>query len=213
MLDSAFAWLQSITDWLGRFIPRWVVVNTTEGAVKYQSFVFPYTVRKWLCADIPGTFNLFCPVVFEGDIRTSVCKPGMHWYWPVTTEWQDYPTAMQTDRLETQTMETADGVTFLVSGTLSYIVEDLGKLLPVVHNAATLAVDMAMAAVHDVCCEMTWTQLREEQRHATKLKTKLRNSAQDQLSTYGIKVVKLQLNSMARCRVLKVSQSVSQEEN
>lgn len=184
MLDSAFAWLQSITDWLGRFIPRWVVVSTTEGAVKYV-----------------------------GGDRVVVCGPGIHWYWPARTEWQDYPTAMQTDRLETQTMETADGVTFLVSGTLSYTVDDLGKLLPVVHNAATLAVDMAMAAVHDVCCDMTWQTLREEQRHASKLKTKLRNSAQAQLEPYGIRVVKLQLNSMARCRVLKVSQSVSQEEN
>lgn len=184
MLDSAFAWLQSITDWLGRFIPRWVILDTTEGAIKYRL-----------------------------GSEVEVCGPGIHVYWPVTTTFSPYPTALQTDRLETQTMTTPDGVTFLASGTLSYLVEDLGKLLPVVHNAATLAVDMAMAAVHDVCCELPWVTLQEEQRHASKLKTKLRNEAQTQLGPYGIRVVKLQLNSLAKCRVLKISQSVSQEEN
>lgn len=184
MLDNAFAWLQSITDWLGRFIPRWVVVNPTEGACKY----------------VRGS-------------RVVVCGPGIHWYWPVVTEWQDYPTARQTDRLEAQTMETRDGVTFLVSGTLTYEVFDLGKLLPCVHNPATMTIDIAMAAVHDVLCSMTWADLRVEQQHASKLKTRLKNSAQSQLEEYGIRVIKLQLNTLAKCRVLKVSQSIAQEEN
>lgn len=184
MLDNAFAWLQSITEWLGRFIPRWMVVDTTAGAIKYV-----------------------------GGSQVVVCGPGIHWYWPVRTLWIEYPTARQTDRLEAQTMETSDGVTFLVSGTLTYQVDDLSKLLPVVHNAATMTIDIAMAAVHDVCCEMTWEQLRREQRHATMLKTKLKNSAQSQLGEYGIRVIKLQLNTLARCRVLKVSQSISNEEN
>jgi regulator of protease activity HflC (stomatin/prohibitin superfamily) len=184
MLDSAFAWLQSITDWLGRFIPRWVVVDTTAGGIKYV-----------------------------GGSRVVVCQPGIVWYWPIRTVWIEYPTARQTDRLESQTMESVDGITFIVSGTLTYQVEDLGKLLPCVHNAATMTVDIAMAAVHDVCCDMPWEQLKREQRHATLLKTKLKNSAQTQLGEYGIRVIKLQLNTLARCRVLKVSQSVSQEEN
>jgi len=183
-VESAFAWLAQLTDWLGRFIPRWVVLDTTENGIKY--------VR---------------------GAKVVLCEPGIHWYWPATTEWRTYPVVRQTDRLESQTMETKDGVTFLVSGTLTYSVNDLTKLLPHTHNAATTVVDIAMSAVHDVLCDMTWEELRAEQRHTTKLKTKLRNAAQWQLSEYGINVAKLQLNSLARCRVLKVSQSTSSEEN
>ncbi len=183
-MDSAFAWIGQAVEWFGKFIPRWIILDTTEGACKY---------------------------VYGSEVK--VCGPGIHWYWPVTTYWQGYPTARQTDRLEAQVMETTDGVTFMVSGTLTYEVTDLGKLLPVVHSPGTHVVDSAMAAVHDVCCDMDWVTLKAEQRHATRLKTKLKASAQSQLTEYGIRVIKLQLNTLARCRVLKVSQSTSQEEN
>lgn len=184
MLDSAFAWLQHLTEWLGRFVPRWTILDTTEGAIYY----------------VRGK-------------KIVVRAAGVWWHWPIWTNVSIYPTARQTDRLESQTMETTDGITFIVSGTLTYEIEDLGKLIPRTHNPATMTVDIAMAAVHDVLCELDWETLKAEQRHATKLKTKLRNSSQDQLGEYGVKVIKLQLNTLARCRCIKIAQSISNEEN
>lgn len=182
-MDSAFAWLREIAEWLGRFIPKWVVLDTTEGAVKY----------------VRGS-------------KVVVCGPGIHWHWPVTTKWIEYPTARQTDRLETQTMESTDGKTFIAGGTITYYVTDLALLLPVVHLATRNTIDLSMLALHDVCCDMAWAELQLEQRRGT-LKTKLKNAAQKQLEEYGIKVIKFQLNTMARCRVIKVSQSTASEEN
>lgn len=182
-MSEALAWIGQIADWLGKFIPRWAILDTTEGAIK-----------------------------FVGGKKVVVCGPGVHVWWPVRTLFHAYPIARQTDRLETQTMESRDGKTFMVSATITYQVENLGLLVPMTHNAATATIDIAMTAVHDVLCQFTWEELQAEQRLG-KLKTKLRNAAQKDLTELGIKVLMLKTNSLARCRVIKVSQSTASEEN
>lgn len=182
-MDNAFAWLRDIAEWLGRFVPKWVVLDTTEGAIKY----------------VRGK-------------NVHVCGPGVHFFWPCTTTFIPYPIARQTDRLETQTMETADGITFMVSATLTHEIEDLGLLVPRTHSPSTTIVDLAMAAVHEVLKAWTWGDLNEPKRQRP-LKTELKNAAQDQLKEYGVKVHKLQLNSLVRCRAYKISQSTASEEN
>lgn len=181
-MDSALAWIGQIAQWLGRFIPRKELLDTTENAIKYVN----------------------------GEPK--LCGPGAHWYWPWSSTWFPYPVARQTDRLETQTMETTDGITFLVSGTLTYQIGDLMLLIPTTHSPAAAVVDLAGTAMHDVCCEMSWAALKGEQQKGT-LKTKLKNAAQLSLVPYGVKVLQLKLNTLARCRVYKVSQSTSSEEN
>lgn len=145
-------------------------------------------------------------------MKLTVCQAGIHFYWPAHTTFTTWPTACQTDRLGSQTMETADGITFVISGTMTYLIEDISLLLPYVHNATHTIVDLAMTALHDVCCDMEWAELQQMGRKGT-LKTKLKNAAQKQLSEYGVKVIKLQVNSQARCRVIKVLQSTAAEEN
>jgi regulator of protease activity HflC (stomatin/prohibitin superfamily) len=182
-MESALAWIGHIADWLGQWIPRWVILDTTQGGIK-----------------------------FVGGSQVRVCGPGVHFYWPARTTLVVYPTARQTDRLSTQTMESADGRTFIVEGTITYCVENLELLIPTTHSPTTTVVDIAMTVVHDVCCDMEWAELQAEQRKRT-IKTKLRNAVQKELSEYGIKVLMLKLNTLARCRVLKISQSMSNEEN
>lgn len=194
-MTDAFAWIGQIAEWVGQWIPRRMILDTTEGAVKYTGFFLPARLRR-----------------FKDDMRVTICKAGIHWYWPASSSWVPYPIARQTDRLETQTMETSDGKTFLVSGTLTYRVRDLAMLVPQNHSPVTATIDVAMTALHDVCCAMTWEALQDEQRRGT-LKTKLRNAAQRDLEDIGVEVLRLKLNSLARCRVLKISQSTSSEEN
>jgi|SRR6185436_3958121 len=198
-MENAFAWIGQIADWVGQWIPRRVILDTTEGAVKYTGFLLPLRLRVFF-----GGYN--------GQMRLTMCEPGIHWYWPATSTWVPYPTAKQTDRLETQTMETTDGKTFLVSGTLTYRVKDLSKLVPENHSPVTATIDVAMTALHDVCCSMAWEALQNEQRRGT-LKTKLKNAAQKDLEDIGVEVIRLKLNSLARCRVIKISQSNASEEN
>lgn len=182
-MDSALAWIGQIAAWVGQWIPRWNILDTTEGAIKYV-----------------------------GGKRPVSCGPGIHFWWPARSTFVIHPTARQTDRLETQTMESKDGKTFIVSAMITYSVDDLLALVTTTHSPFHTITDIAMGAVHDICCELDWAELQNQQRRGT-IKTLLRNEAQKQLSQYGVKVIKLQLNSLAKCRVLKLSQSTSSEES
>ena len=182
-MDSALAWVGQIADWIGKFIPRWIILDTTEGAVKFLSG------------------------------KTAVpLGPGIHWYWPVTTTITAYPTAFQADRLQTQTIVTTDDKTIIVGAMISYTVTDILPLVAGTHSAVTTVKNIAMTAVHDVCCRMSWEELKGEQRKGT-LDTKLKNAAQRMLTRYGVHIEQLMLIDLAPTRVLKLMQSTSSEEN
>lgn len=182
-MDSALAWIGQIAEWLGRFIPRREIVDVTEGGVKFV----------------------------RGN-EPKYCGPGIHWYWPWMSTWFAYPTARQADRLQTQTMTTEDGKVIIVGGMIVYAVEDLLQLATTTYLPEKAVKDISLTAIHDVVCNMTWDDLQQQQRKGT-LDTKLKNAAQRQLSDYGVKVIKLMLIDLAPTRVLRLSQSTSQEEN
>lgn len=182
-MNEALAWVGWIAEWIGKFIPRWEILDLTEGAVK-----------------------------FVRGKRPVYCGPGIHWYWPLLTFWQKYPIARQADRLQTQTIVTKDDKVIVVGGMVVYSVSDLLVLLTTAHSAATTIRDITLTSIHDVVCKMTWDELKDEQRRST-LDTKLKNATQKQLDDYGVKVVKVMLTDMAPARVLKLMQSTSQEEN
>lgn len=176
-MEGAFAWIGQIIEWFGKFLPRWVILDTTEGAVKFVKGKHP-----------------------------KALGPGIHWYWPVCTTLQEYPTARQADNLRTQTIVTRDDRVVAVGGMLVYDVVDIQKLLAYTHNAATTVTDIALTAVHDVCCQMSWEELKDEQRRGT-LDTKLKNTTQRALNEYGVRVIKTMLTDLAPCRVLKLMAS------
>lgn len=181
-MDTALGWIGQIVEWVGRWIPRAVIMDTTEGGIKYV----------W------GKTPIYC-------------GPGFHWYWPISTKWFEYPTARQGVQLETQTMVTTDDRTFIVGGILVYSVTDLLALATTTAYPDPTIKDIALTSIHDVCCNMSWEELKAEQRKGT-LDTKLKNSAKKQLSDYGVEVIKLMLTSLAPARVLKISQSTASEE-
>ena len=183
MLDSALGWVGQVADWFGAFVPRWYILDVTEGAIKYV----------------------------KGEPR--YVEPGrVMWWWPATTKYVLYPVVRQTDRLETQTMVSRDGKTFVVSATITYSVSDLMLLIPTCHNPVTTIAELSMTAIHDVCADMEWSVLQDEQRRGT-LKTKLRNAAQRQLKDYGVLVLELRLNSLATARVIRLLHTTGSEEN
>lgn len=193
-MDSALAWVGQIAAWIGQWIPRWIVLDSTMGAVKFEWFFLPASCRR-----------------FKGSLRTTIWGPGIWWYWPATTLIGTYPTAFQTDNLPSQTMETADGVAITVGGMVTYTVEDVGKLLTQTHSGVKMIQALALAAVHDVCCNLSWPDLREAQRRGT-LDTKLRNAVQRQLTDFGVRVVKCMLTDMAKARVYRLIQSTQQDD-
>lgn len=180
-MDSALAWIGQIAAWIGQFIPRWQIVDTTRGAVKF----------------VRGS-------------RVVKLGPGLHWFWPVLTDFHVYPTARQAVDLRAQTFVTEDDKTIVVGGLIVYEIEDIEKILAHTYDPEETIRDITLSAIHDVCCQMSWDELKREQRRGT-LDTKLRRESQKGLIDYGVKVLKTTLTDLAPCRVLKLVQSMAKD--
>lgn len=180
-MAGAFEWISKIAEWLGAFIPQWAVIDTTMGAVKF--------------------------------VRGSKVKPlgpGIHFWWPVTTNFYRYPVARQGEDLRSQTLVTTDDKVIIVGGMIIYEVVDIEPLLAHTYKPSETIRDIALTAIHDVCCKLSWPELKEAQRKGT-LDTKLKNAAKEALEPYGVKVLKTMLTDLAPARVIKVLQSTSKD--
>jgi regulator of protease activity HflC (stomatin/prohibitin superfamily) len=130
-MENAFAWLRDIADWLGRFVPRWEVVPTTHGWVKF----------------VRGS-------------RIVTGGSGIVWWWPVTTRMLDYPIVRQTITLPTQVVVTTDNIEIAVSAMLVFEIADLERILAHTYDPEETVRDIAATSLHDVCTEMTWEEIR-----------------------------------------------------
>ena len=99
-MDGALGWISAVAEWFGQFVPRWVVVPTTHGAVKF----------------VRGS-------------RVVLLGPGLHFYWPLVTIFVLHPVAEQTTDLAAQTITTGDGRPALVRAVIAYEIENLETLI------------------------------------------------------------------------------------
>lgn len=178
-MGDAFAWVGQIVTWFGAFVPRWVIIDTTYGAVKF----------------VKGK-------------KVVPLGPGIHWYWPATTLLQQYPTARQADDLRSQTLVTTDDKTIIVSGMIVYTVDDIAALLANTYQASQTVKDIALTVIHDVCCQLSWDELKAQQRSGA-LDKAMKEEARKALSPYGVRVLKAMLTDLAPARVLKLLQTTT----
>jgi len=180
-MGDALAWIGQIAGWIGQFIPRWVIVDTTHAAVKFVrgSNVIP-------------------------------CSAGIHWFWPVTTNMVLHPIARQTSNLKTQTVTTKDKQVRAVGGMIVFEIADIEKILAHTFDPDETIRDITMSAIHDVCCGYTADELHDLQQDG-KLERALKAEAKKELDRYGVRVIRMTLTDLAPCRVLKVITSASQD--
>ena len=186
-MEGALAWIGQVVEWIGRWIPRLTILNTTFGGVCYTG--------HW-----------------RKEMTVTAHGPGLLVWWPLRTELATYPIVRQTDDLRTQTFATSDDKTVAAAGLVTYELSDILLLLPRTFEPQKLIREVSLTAIHDVCCRMSWDELKDEQRRGT-LETKLRNAARRQLEEYGVRVLRVQLTDLAPARVLKVIQTTGPDES
>jgi regulator of protease activity HflC (stomatin/prohibitin superfamily) len=136
---------------------------------------------------------------------------GIHWYWPARTHVTEIPIARQAENLRSQTLVTTDDKVVIVSGMIVHEVVDPVRFCLSSHDGFVTIKELALTAIHDVICSMSWEELKTEQRKGT-LDTKLKNAAKRVIEEFGVKVVKVMLTDMAPgARVFKVVQATSQD--
>lgn len=196
-MERAFDFVGWIASWIAKFFPRWQTVDQNQGAVKYEGFFLP----RWLRVCCGG---------FDGDLQVHSLGPGLHWYWPATTNFEVVATALQTDNLPSQTIETRDGQSVTIGAMISYRISDVGKLIPNCYAPMNLIATFAMPAIHKVACSMNWADLKESQRNQT-LNTQLRNAVKKKLTAFGVDVESVELTDMTKVRAYRLIQSTQND--
>jgi len=172
-MTTAFAWIGQIMEWLGRWIPQIQIVRATHGGVK-----------------------------FVRGRKVKEMKPGMHIYWPLTTEVSILPTARQTHNLVTQVMMTKDRKQVVVGGVIIYTITNIVDALSENWDVSDTISDITQTALMAVVTAWTFDELISK--ITTDLEKELTSATRERLRPYGVKVHKCALTDFSTCRVLKL---------
>jgi len=178
-MDAALAWIGQLVEFFGRFFPRLLLLNTTEGAVKF----------------VRGS-------------RPVLLEPGLHFYWPLVTEVKAWVVARQSVNLSAQTITTKDGKVLAVGGLLIFRIVDAMPLIAHTWNADATVRDISAGVIHDVCSQSEWGELQMAKNDGT-LNRALKRELRRRLSRFGVKVLDATLTDFAPCRVYKLITSNS----
>lgn len=129
-MDSALGWIGQIAAWVRQFIPKWVIIPTTHGGV------------KWV----------------KGK-RIVELHPGIHWYWPLVTILRTYPVVRQSVDLRPQVMVSKDTKTFSAGVVVTYTVDNLHLLLSTTFDPDEVMSEISLAAVYDVLSRLDWQDM------------------------------------------------------
>lgn len=173
-MDNALAWIGQIADWVGQFFPHLRIVTPTHGAVK-----------------------------FVRGKKIVVLGAGWHWFWPFFTQFDEYPIARQAVDLRAQTIVTTDDKVIAVAGLVVYEIVDIEKILAHTYDPDDTIRDICLGAIHDVICQLSWDELKQQQRSG-KLDRELRAEVKKGLDSYGVRVIRTTLTDLAPCRVVKL---------
>ena len=168
-MESAFAWIGQIAEWFGNFIPTWELVRATENAVKF----------------LPGG-------------KTKVLGPGIHWYWPVTTEMETVAVVRQVLDTQPQTIMTQDHEPVYVSGLVVYTISNLHAYMVENYDAADNLDDIVQTAIRKTIVNRDFLTI---QKARADVDNRLTSDVQKALEPFGIEVEAARITDFSRARV------------
>ena len=177
-MESAFAWLNQLFQAVYQFFPRILIVRATHGAVKW------------------------C----RGK-HIKLLSPGLHWYWPLTTEVELIVTARQTLAIPDQVMATKDGKKVVVKTLVVYRIPDPVRAIGKTNwDVDTTINDLTQSAVVRVIATHTYDEIMAGIRDESLTKT-LTHAVRKELRQFGVHVVRSKLVDFAETKVLKLVMS------
>jgi len=183
-MGEAFSWVGDIIRWFGQWIPKWVIVNTTEGWI------------KWIGGD---------------KVKTG--GAGIVFYWPARTEFRKLAVVRDSINCKAQTLTLPSGETMLVEAVVIYEIKDLGKLAGETAEPIMTIADLTMGAVLYALEEYeSWdairaASVRQPRQRDSDFNRRMREEVQRALTPYGVNVLAVQLQNKAKARVLKLVNS------
>jgi regulator of protease activity HflC (stomatin/prohibitin superfamily) len=172
-VDRAFGWIGEIFQTLLRFLPWLVIVPATHGGV---AFVHGHRVKEW--------------------------KPGLHWYWPIVTNYKLIATVRQTQRIQSKVVMTKDLRTVTAGALVTYVIDDVVAALAMI---ADLPSDIMERSQGAILAEISERTLEEIQRDRIAFNAGLTARVGKVLNGYGVQIQQAQLTEFAPCRAIAIN--------
>lgn len=174
-MDGAFAWFNRLIEAFYLLFPRIVIVRATHGGVKW----------------VRGS-------------RVLPLKPGLHIYWPLTTEIEVIVTARQTLALPVQVLTTQDGHKVVAGTVVVYKIRDVEQAIGKTNwDVDTTLNDITQAAVGRVMATHSYVDILKGVTDAS-LTMSLTREVRRELRQFGVYVCRCKLVDFAECKVYKV---------
>lgn len=170
-MESAFAWLGDIINWFGKFIPRVFIMKATHGGI-----------------------------AFKRGKHVIKLDPGLHVYWPFTTELATYPIVRQTSNLPTQVLMSKDGKPVVVGGIVVYKINDIVKALRDVWDLDDTIRDISLLAISKIIFNKTVVEIRK---HHEIINKELTEELRQKLGEFGVDIVTFCISDYSTCVVIK----------
>lgn len=170
-MGEAFGWVADIISWFGQFIPRLYLMKKTYGGVKY----------------VYGS-------------KVVEMKPGLHFWWPLTTEIEEFPTARQTQELSSQVLMTKDYETVTVRGVIIYDIYDVVNALSKNYDVNDTIADIAKTSIVHSVTSRNLTELLSGITNG--VSDEITEACKDALYDYGVRIHKATLIDCSTCTVI-----------
>lgn len=172
-MDKALGWIGEIFQTLLKLVPWLVIVPATHGGV---AFVHGKHIKKW--------------------------GPGLHWYWPVATQYKLIAIVRQTQMIQSKVVMTKDEKTVLVGALVTYHIDDVVAALAHVADLASDVMERSQGAIYEAIGKHTLVEIQSDRGAFRDLMTERVGSA---LNGYGVKIIQVQLTEFAPARVLALN--------
>jgi regulator of protease activity HflC (stomatin/prohibitin superfamily) len=174
-MESAFAWLNQLFQAIYQFFPRILIVRATHGAV------------KWV----------------RGK-KVVALGPGLHFYWPLTTDVEVIVTARQTLAIPDQVMTTKDAKKVVVKTLVVYRIPDVVRAIGKLNwDVDTTINDLTQSAVIRVIATHTSEEIMQGIAGES-LTTTLTHEVRKELRQFGVHVNRCKLVDYSECKVFKL---------
>lgn len=133
--------------------------------------------------------------------------PGLHFWWPITTEVEVIVTARQTLAIPDQVMATKDGKKVVVKTLVVYRVPDVVQAIGKLNwDVDTTINDLTQSAVVRVVATHTYDEIMHGIADESLTKT-LTKETRRELRQFGVHITRAKLVDFAECRVFKLMTS------
>ncbi len=174
-MESAFSWLSQLIETFYRFIPHILIVRATHAGV------------KWV----------------RGK-HIKALAPGLHFYWPLTTEIEIMVTARQTLAIPDQVLTTKDGKKVTVKTLVVYKIRDIVQAIGKANwDVDTTVNDLTQSSVMGVVATHTADEILAGIADGTITHT-LTKEVRKELRQYGVYIARAKLVDYAETKVFKL---------